>query len=126
MPTTSGTNYLFGRLSGAAETPGPGDADGAGSVFIDIKIGASQACVDERYARIATPAQLMHIHRGAAGVAGPIVVNLTGALNGGPRCVNADPTILKQVRRNPAGFYCNIHNGPFPAGAIRGQLEPST
>ena len=68
----------------------------------------------------------MHIHDGAAGVPGPIVVNLTTALNGGPRCVNADPAVLRQVRRNPAEFYCNIHNGAFPNGAIRGQLEPSS
>lgn len=126
MPATSGPSRLFGRMSGTAESPGPGDADGAGAVFVDLKVGAGQACVDERYARIAAPAQLMHIHRGAAGVAGPIVVNLTTALNGGPRCVNADPAILKEVRRTPAGFYCNIHNTPFPNGAIRGQLEPST
>ncbi len=126
MPTTSGPTRLFGRLSGPAETPGPGDADGAGAVFIDVKPAVGQACVDERYARIAAPAQLMHIHEGAAGVAGPIVVNLTTALNGGPRCVDADPAILKEVRRNPAGFYCNIHNTPFPNGAIRGQLSPSS
>ena len=125
MPSTVGPTHLFGRMSGAQEAPGPGDADGRGSVFIDVKPGSGQACVDERYAGIAT-ATLMHIHDGAAGVPGPIVVNLTSALNGGPRCVNADPAVLRQVRRNPAEFYCNIHNGAFPNGAIRGQLEPSS
>lgn len=94
-------------------------------MFIDLKVGAGQACVDERYARI-QPASLMHIHDGDVGIAGPIVVNLTSALNGGPRCVSADPAVLQQVKANPAGFYCNIHNGPFPNGAIRGQLEPSS
>jgi hypothetical protein len=29
------------------------------------------------------------------------------------------------IKSNPAGFYCNIHNGAFPNGAIRGQLEAS-
>ncbi len=125
MPATFGPTHLFGRMSGAQETPDPGDPNGRGSVFIDVKPGLGQACVDERYAGI-EPATLMHIHSGAAGVPGPIVVNLTTALNGGARCVNADPVVLRQVRNNPAAFYCNIHNGPFPNGAIRGQLEPSS
>jgi hypothetical protein len=125
MPFTAGPSNLFGRMSGAQEAPGPGDADARGSVFIDVRVAAGRACVDERYAGIA-PADLMHIHDGDVGVGGPIVVNLTSALNGGPRCVTADQTILRQIRRDPAGFYCNIHNTPFPNGALRGQLETST
>jgi hypothetical protein len=126
MPTTAGPTRLFGRMDGAQERPGPGDADGRGSVFIDLKPAAGQVCVDERYQAIANPVALMHIHTGAAGVGGPILINLTPALNGGPRCVNADPTDVRAVRMNPAGFYCNIHNMAFPNGAIRGQLEAST
>ena len=57
---------------------------------------------------------------------GPILINLTPALNGGPRCVNADPDDMRSVISNPAGFYCNIHNAAFTAGAIRGQLVAST
>jgi len=125
MPTTTGPTRLFGRMDGAQERPGPGDADGRGSVFIDLKPAAGQVCVDERYAAIADPVQLMHIHTGAAGVAGPIFINLTPALNGGSRCVNADPADVRAVQMNPAGFYCNIHNMAFSAGAIRGQLEAS-
>ena len=126
MPPTAGPTRLFGRMDGAQERPGPGDADGRGSVFIDLKPGAGQVCVDERYQAIANPVQLMHIHTGAVGVGGPILINLTPALNGGPRCVTADPADIQAVRTNPAGFYCNIHNMAFPNGAIRGQLEAST
>jgi hypothetical protein len=125
MPTTSGIGHLYGRMTGGQEVPGPGDANGRGGVFIDIHPGAGTACVNERYTEIATPPQLMHIHSGAAGVSGPIVVNLTTALNGGPACVTADPVVLRDIRSNPTQFYCNIHNGPFPNGAIRGQLKGS-
>lgn len=125
MPTTSGPTHLFGRMDGAQEVPGPGDPDGRGSVLVDLKRAAGQVCVDERYAGIAAPAA-MHIHDGDAGVAGPIVVDLSPALSGSTRCVAAAPATIRQIKLDPAGFYCNLHNSAFSAGAIRGQLEPST
>ena len=43
------------------------------------------------------------------------------------RCPNSsgcttDATYAPLIAANPAGFYVNVHNGDFPAGAIRGQL----
>ncbi|GAA2801452.1 hypothetical protein GCM10020219_085960 [Nonomuraea dietziae] len=39
---------------------------------------------------------------------------------------NADTTLtreeLREIVRNPSQFYTNVHNEPFPDGAIRGQL----
>ncbi len=78
----------------------------------------------------------MHIHRGAEGVAGPVVV---GAGFGAPvatgpgsgtlfRAVQlTDPTalaVVTEILGNPAGFYVNIHSQSFPGGIMRGQLEP--
>jgi hypothetical protein len=121
MPFGQGPTHPFARMSGALEVPGPGDGNGRGAVFLDLKPSAGQVCADERYTAI-NPGTGMHIHRGAVGVAGPIVVDLTPALSG-TRCVAADPALVREIRDNPAAFYVNIHNGAFPAGAIRGQLE---
>ena len=38
-------------------------------------------------------------------------------------CVPAAPALLEQIAANPAGYYVNLHNARFPAGAIRGQLD---
>jgi CHRD domain len=31
--------------------------------------------------------------------------------------------VVRSIRTNPSGFYANLHNVEFPAGAIRGQLS---
>jgi hypothetical protein len=62
------------------------------------------------------------IHRGAAGTAGPVVVDL--GLGGGRTCVAGDRSVLQEIAANPGGFYVNVHTVELPNGAIRGQLAP--
>ena len=68
-----------------------------------------------------------HIHRGVAGVNGPIVVPLTAPVSGNPgasgECIpEVESELVKEIRANPGGFYVNVHTEKFPAGAVRGQL----
>lgn len=112
----------FANMTGAQEVPGPGDADGTGVAMVNLKVGAGQVCVSQRHNNIAAP-NLMHIHDGAVGVGGPIVVNLTSVINGG--CVTAAVPLVRDIDRHPAEYYMNLHNTPFPNGAIRGQLDSS-
>jgi CHRD domain len=60
-----------------------------------------------------------HIHVGSAGVAGPVVVPLDPIPGG---CVKVDKNLIAAIKENPSNYYLNVHTGPFPAGAIRGQL----
>jgi hypothetical protein len=36
--------------------------------------------------------------------------------------VSAPRATIKAIKKNPSGYYVNIHTSDFPAGAIRGQL----
>jgi hypothetical protein len=66
-----------------------------------------------------------HIHRGAAGVNGPMAREINPGFPGDAFSGTASgipPRILTEVRKNPSAFYLKLHSLRFPGGAIRGQL----
>src|SRR5262249_31092041 len=70
------------------------------------------------------PAAAAHLHSGAAGVAGPVVVpfatpNASGTSSG---CAPANRALVEKILKTPASYYVNVHTAEFPGGAIRGQL----
>jgi hypothetical protein len=66
-----------------------------------------------------------HIHEGAAGVNGPVVVPFEAPATGLSKgCVDVDPALAAAIVSNPSGYYVNVHTGAFPPGAVRGQLMP--
>ncbi len=114
---------LTANMTGAAEVPGPGDPDGTGTATITLDPSRSSLCYTLRVANIATPTAA-HVHVGAAGAAGDHVVVLdapaTGSSSG---CATIDPALMQAITANPGGYYVNVHNAEYPAGAIRGQLR---
>ena len=131
---------LRARLSGANEVP-VADPDGSGRGRVELSVDDGMVCFDVRFDDTGTPHR-GHIHVGAAGVNGGIVVTLfeLGAAQNpaGPadpandklesrerldNCVAADPAVLAQIEANPGNYYVNLHNARFPGGAIRGQLD---
>ena len=64
-------------MNGIQEVPGPGDPDGNGTVEIRVVPGERPDLLGSLRARRSTPATAAHIHRGAAGIAGPVVLTLT-------------------------------------------------
>lgn len=118
-----GGRPFYAVLTGAAEIPGPGDANGSGTARITINPGKSEVCWKLTATDIA-PATLAHIHVGDATEAGGVVVTLTPPTSGtSSGCVFADPELTAAILANPAEYYVNVHNADFPGGAIRGQLS---
>jgi hypothetical protein len=121
------------RLDGAQEAPQPGDPDGRG-LFGYAAFGSRLCYV--LTARKIEPATAAHIHEGPPGVAGPITVGLEAPTDGlsadcirvAPEGTPEGPDVLTQAEfdaivADPSAFYVNVHNEPFPAGAIRAQLR---
>jgi hypothetical protein len=119
LPVAAFAQTYSALLNGASEVPGPGDTDGVGFAAISIEGTTIRYSVISQGIGTATAA---HIHTGAAGVAGPPVVNLdvNTLLNGVVSSVPQD--VIDAIRANPAGHYVNVHTAEFPNGAIRGQL----
>jgi hypothetical protein len=123
-----GTAQAQGRslsttLTGAAEVPGPGDPDGTGTAALTVNPGLGQICYALTVAGIAS-ATAAHIHLGAVGVAGPVVVPLeppTGGSSSG--CAEVPRELALAILKSPSDYYVNVHNAEFPAGALRGQLS---
>ncbi len=109
----------------AGGVAGAGDLDGTGNAQITIDTATDEVCVDVVFTNV-DPIQLMHIHRGAAGVNGPVVVDFAPTPGPGPFdiCVTSTSALTDEIAANPLGFYLNAHTTPFPAGAVRGQLQP--
>ncbi len=122
MAQGEGGRKISTTLNGASEVPGPGDADGMGTFEGRVNPGQGQVCYKLTASAIVT-ATGAHIHRGAAGTAGPIVVGLTPPATGSSEaCATVTRELAMELIKSPEAFYVNVHNAPFPAGAIRGQL----
>ncbi|WP_340588480.1 CHRD domain-containing protein [Erythrobacter alti] len=113
----------YATLTGAAEVGG-GDTDGYGTAEISISDELGQVCWDINDVRGIGPITAAHIHRGAAGVDGPVVFTLrrdnTGDYTG---CTDASEWTQEFLEAAPGAFYVNVHTAEFPNGAIRGQLR---
>jgi hypothetical protein len=113
--------HLEAKLTGEQEVPGPGDPNGIGHA--DVKVFKAKVCYTLTAKRIA-PATSAHIHEGRRGVAGPVVVTLKPPTDGSSSgCVAISQALSKKLREHPGRYYVNVHNDPYPDGAIRGQLE---
>ena len=110
------------QMTGAAERPGPGDPDGSGTATFRVNPGQGRICYTLTVRDI-EPARMAHIHRAPPTDPGPIVVHLEAPADGSSEgCVSVDRVLAQEIIRFPQRFYVNVHNQPFPGGAVRGQL----
>jgi hypothetical protein len=120
-----GSRSFQTSLKGKNEIPGPGDSDGSGSATITFDRTLNQVCFRIHVSGVTLPATGAHVHQGATGIAGPIVVTLappdaTGSSSG---CAVVMPDLVNAILANPSAYYVNVHTTDFPNGALRGQLS---
>jgi hypothetical protein len=116
---------LIAAMSGAEEVPA-GDVDGYGAANITVRRNR-RICWHIAARNIEEDIVGGHIHRGARGENGPIVVPLFDEADLDPSakgCERVGRSLRREIARFPSRFYVNIHTSPsFPDGAIRGQLS---
>lgn len=119
----AGGRPISTSLTGAAERPNPGDPDGSGWAWVSINPGTETLCYAYEVSGV-DPLTAAHIHRAPASSAGPVVIPiLPTSGTGGSGCVSADRDLLVAILTDPSGYYVNVHNAAYPAGALRGQLS---
>lgn len=111
------------EMTGAAEVPGPGADKGMGEATLSFDSDKNQVCYMLHAMGTDTPT-MAHIHKGAAGVAGGVVVPLTAPADGMSQgCAPVAADALADILAHPSDFYVNVHSAAFPKGAMRGQLS---
>ena len=117
LPVAAHAQSYSAILNGTSEVPAA-DADGIG--FAVVTISGTTLHYTVFHQNIGAPTAA-HIHTGAVGVVGPILVGFdANTLTNGSNTITQE--IANAINANPSGFYVNVHNAEFPGGAIRGQL----
>jgi hypothetical protein len=122
-PTFANGRPLWAEMNGA-NVVGGGDTDGAGTAKLRLNQGRHRICYKIEVADIGLTGLAAHIHQGAAGVDGSIVVEF-GPFDEGTAvgCVtDLERSLIKAIRQHRADYYVDVHNDEFLDGALRGQL----
>src|SRR5712691_7374087 len=116
LTPSSGGRAFQVALTGEAESPA-GDPVGTGTATVRLRAGQGQLCY-QLAARNLTAVAAAHIHRGAAGVAGAVVVPLTtpNAAGTSSGCAPAARPLVASILKAPASFYVNVHTAEFAGG----------
>ena len=107
-------------LTGGAEAPGPGSD---GSATATLTYDGDNLCLSGTTNDVGALVA-GHVHAGAAGESGPVVIDLNITTEGdgpfeGCATVGAEGGA---VFGDPSGYYVNLHTAEFPDGAVRAQL----
>ena len=104
---------------------GDGEPNGSGTAAITIDPDTGQVCWDLSVDGVGD-VTASHIHVGAEGESGDVVVPLDvdGFEGTSEGCIEPmeDAAVLQAILDDPAGYYVNLHTEDYQAGAIRGQL----
>jgi hypothetical protein len=119
----AGLRRFSADLTGAAEVPGPGDADGKGKAILELDPAHDRLCYKLRVEGI-DEATMAHIIKGAAGVAGVAASKLEPPAKGASGdCIQIAPELTQGLMKKASDYYVNVHNAAYPNGALRGQLK---
>ena len=73
------------------------------------------------FGHLSGPAMAAHVHTGARGVSGPVIIPLCGPCHS-PLSGSATPTAAQIAALKAGKTYVNVHTAKNPGGEIRGQV----
>jgi hypothetical protein len=117
MPGSGATSV---KLTGAEEVP-PVNTSGSGSGSFRI---AEDGTVSGSVKTEGVQGTMAHIHQGAKGQNGPVIIPLTknGDTYTAPQGAKLTPAQMQAFKSG--GLYVNVHSNAHKGGEVRGQLQP--
>ena len=138
---TPATKVVFtADLKSTEEVPPIANAEascsGTATVTLDKAANSGVFEAELRGCPATTEPTIMHIHRGAKGANGGVVVNsglvagewklTAGAGKITKNIATIDAALLNEIIASPAAFYYNVHSAVNGGGVVRAQLVPKT
>jgi hypothetical protein len=115
------TTVWTAALSSGQEVPKQVVKDAAAHGLFKGTLSGSKLKWKLTFAKLTGPAKLAHIHKGAKGTSGPIVVTLCAPCkNGQSGTSTISAALMKAFKKHL--LYVNVHTAKNPNGEIRGQL----
>jgi hypothetical protein len=108
-------------LTGAAEVPANASA-GTGTSTLVFNNNTKIFTVTTTYSGLSGTATASHIHKGAVGVAGPVIFPFTNVTVSPIVYTSAALDATQEADLKAGLYYANVHTALYPGGEIRGQL----
>jgi hypothetical protein len=108
------------KLSGAEEVP-PVSASGSGTGTIRVN---SDGTVSGNVTTTGVEGTMAHIHQGAKGQNGPVIIPLTKSGNTYTVPAGAKLNDAQMKAYKEGNLYVNVHTAKNKGGEVRGQLTP--
>lgn len=109
------------RLNGANEVP-PISVSGLGVASFLLNPTMDSLCVSVSTTGLTGPITGMHIHEGAAGTTGGVVIDLSSDISGSRATAKIAITSMDLQKMIKGLYYLNVHTAANPSGEIRGQV----
>lgn len=127
-------------MTGDAEVPGPGaDLDGPLVLELTLRTASdddpAEACIrtfsaaDVGFSDLPGELTGLHVHSGAAGESGSVVLDLSAILDSidqDAEVICTDVGDVAPILDDLPGHYLNLHTSEFPDGAVRAQMVGGT
>jgi len=117
-------------LNGAQEAPTPRVTPAFGNGTVMLNAERTQITINLTFQGLLAPITVAHIHDGAFGVSGPVILDIRSLMTLSPdltagSILNATLNVT-QAQANvllAGNGYFNIHTSVYPGGEIRGQIN---
>jgi hypothetical protein len=108
-----------------------GDPDASGTATLKLHLNAGKVCYTIKVRGLEAPVEPApgvgdaHIHLMSTGAIAVDLETDFRRVDGfyiSTGCVSVSNELLQEIATNPTAFYINIHNAPYPGGALFGTL----